>query len=92
MGALGTNNSTVAVSLNTLCDMLREHNKVFSRTSSEANIAAGAAIHAPEEPKVHTHLVDAIGSVLKGMPRTNERLYEALKSSVRLLVQRRPRR
>eukprot|EP00826_Nyctotherus_ovalis_P040401 TRINITY_DN3985_c0_g1_i7.p2 TRINITY_DN3985_c0_g1~~TRINITY_DN3985_c0_g1_i7.p2 ORF type:complete len:114 (+),score=31.16 TRINITY_DN3985_c0_g1_i7:25-342(+) len=82
----------IVVSLKTLCDMLREHNKVFSRASLESNIAAGVAIHAPEEPKVHTHLVDAIGSVLKGIPKTNERLYEALKSSVRLLTQHRLQR
>jgi len=84
LSILITNNSTIAVSLNTLCDILKEHNKIFAHTSSESNLASGVAIHSAEDPKVHTYIVNAISSSLKGIHRSNEELCEALKNSVRV--------
>lgn len=83
------NNISIISSLKSLCEILREHNKRFTRSSSELNLAVGTAVHPMEEKEVHTPMINAVGTLLNSLetlPSFGEArtaLAQALEKSVR---------
>ena len=63
------NNNTIIAALKTLCEILKEHNKTFTRSSSDTNLSVGTVSHPNEEIEVHTCLINSVASVLKNIDR-----------------------
>jgi len=61
------NNIVLIASLKSLCEILKEHNKRFTRNSSELNLAVGTAVHSIEQIEVHTPIINAVNNLLNSL-------------------------
>ena len=88
---LKANNEIIISSLKTLCEILREHNKRFTITSSNSNIELGTTLHQPKELEIHTSIINEINKVIETLetpPAISEvycNIRSALDSSVMIL-------
>lgn len=86
------NNVDIIDSLKSICEVLKEHNKRFTRSSSELNLAVGTAVQPMEEMKVHTPMINTVSNLLNSLDNlpsfTSIRLSlsQALEASVRALL------
>lgn len=80
------NNIAIIGSLKSLCEILAEHNKRFTRNSSELNLAVGAAAQSTEELEIHTSILNAVNILLSSsrpsLASTRAILTQSLEASV----------
>ena len=82
------NNNSIMLSLSSLCEILKDHNKRFTQSSCELNLSVGTTIKSPHEPEVHTHMINPIMKLLNSLNTPSSiseihiSLFSALETSV----------
>jgi len=65
--SLKTNNNSIIAGLKTICEILAEHNKSFSKSGGDN--ASGGTAHSCLDTEIHTPLVDCVGMILKSFDK-----------------------
>jgi len=81
------NNESLILSLNSICDILSQHNKQLMRNMSDMNLAVGQTIKPMQSICVHTPVVNIVQNLLKNLPstlETKDSLLASLETSVKI--------
>lgn len=72
--------------MKSLCKILEEDNKKFSRSSSEINLTVGTLFNPTQEIQVHTSIINAVLSVVNNLESSwlpnKQAICSALETSV----------